>query len=237
MQENFTVNDTEKKLNETEIVFILDRSGSMQSVIKPTVDGFNNFLKEQRACEGEAYVTLVQFDSRDHYEITYKSLPINEVPDLIAGETYIPNGYTALLDAIGKTINELKTDRDVVFVIITDGEENNSKEYKIEAIKKMIESLETEKGYKFLYLGANQDAISVASGFGVKSTNSMSFAANDSGVGATYNSLNDNLTTYRSAKSHLYRSAATMDTMEFEQELSDISAKLNFNDEQRKKSN
>jgi uncharacterized protein YegL len=110
--------DQAEKAKQTEIVVVLDRSGSMQSIAGSTVDGFNTFLNEQQNAEGEAFMTLVQFD--DRYEVDYKSVPVKDVSPLINGETFKPRGMTALLDAIGKTVNELETDRDVVFVIITE---------------------------------------------------------------------------------------------------------------------
>jgi uncharacterized protein with von Willebrand factor type A (vWA) domain len=131
---------------ETEIIVILDRSGSMRSIAQATVDGFNTFLNEQKNAEGDAFLTLIQFD--DRYETNYKSVPLKNVPNLICGETFVPRGTTMLYGAIGRTINELETNRDVIFVIITDGMDNVASEYKPEAIKKMIETLQTENNYK-----------------------------------------------------------------------------------------
>ena len=92
----------ENKNTQTEIVVVLDRSGSMEAIGKATVDGFNTFLKEQQNAEGEAFLTLVQFD--DRYEIDYKSTPIKDVNPLILNETFSPRGSTALFDAIGRTM-------------------------------------------------------------------------------------------------------------------------------------
>lgn len=220
----------ENNLKETEIVVVLDKSGSMGSIAKATVEGFNTFLNEQKNAEGNAYLSLVQFD--DRYEINYKSLPIKDVPELINGETYIPRGSTCLYDSIGRTINELQTDRDVVFVIITDGHENASREFKGEAIKKMIETLETENKWKFLYLGANQDAITAGNAIGVKAANSMSWAASADGVGNTFMSMSANIGTYRMAK--MKYSADTNVSMDAF--LSQEADKLGFSKEQRDKS-
>jgi hypothetical protein len=219
-----------EQIKQTEIVVILDRSGSMGSIAKSTVEGFNTFLNEQKQAEGEAFMTLVQFD--DRYEINYKSLPVKEVAELVSGETYIPRGSTGLYDAIGKTINELQTDRDVVFVIITDGHENASREFKGEAIKKMIETLETENKWKFLYLGANQDAITAGNAIGVKAANSMSWAASADGVGNTFMSMSANIGTYRMSK--MKYSADTNVSMDAF--LSQEADKLGFSKEQRDKS-
>ena len=184
--------------NETEIVVVLDRSGSMGSIAQPTVDGLNSFINEQKAAEGEAFVTLVQFDNQ--YQIDYSSQAINEVKNLINGETYVPRATTALLDAIGKTINEIKTERDVIFVIITDGAENASTEFNREQIFKMIEERK-KSGWTFLFLGANQDAISAGAAFGISASNSVNFNANMQSVNSMFTSVSNKMSSYRSAKS------------------------------------
>jgi len=187
----------ENKNTQTEIVVILDRSGSMNEIGKSTVDGFNTFLNEQKNAEGEAFLTLIQFD--DRYEISYKNTPIKEVNPLILNETFVPRGSTALLDAIGKTIEELETERDVILVIITDGFENASKTYKKEAIMKIIETKENE-GWNVLFLAANQDAISAGGSIGVKSQKSMSWGTDEISIGNTYSSLSFNIGNYRKSK-------------------------------------
>jgi hypothetical protein len=185
------------KQTQTEIVVILDRSGSMSSIGKSTVEGFNTFLNEQKNSEGEAFLTLVQFD--DRYEVSYKSTPINEVNPLILNETFVPRGSTALLDSIGKTIEELETERDVILVIITDGFENASRTYKKEAIMKMIEAKENE-GWNVLFLAANQDAISSGASIGVKGGKAMSWGTDEISIGNTYSNLSANIGSYRKYK-------------------------------------
>lgn len=187
----------ENKNTQTEIVVILDRSGSMNEIGKSTVDGFNTFLNEQKNAEGEAFLTLIQFD--DRYEISYKNTPIKEVNPLILNETFVPRGSTALLDAIGKTIEELETERDVILVIITDGFENASRTYKKEAVMKIIETKENE-GWNVLFLAANQDAISAGGSIGVKSQKSMSWGTDEISIGNTYSSLSFNIGNYRKSK-------------------------------------
>jgi len=215
-----------KDLNETEIVVVLDRSGSMGSIAPATVEGFNKFLLEQQNSEGEAFVTLIQFD--DRYELNYKSVPVKEVSPLILGESFQPRGGTALLDAIGKTIEELQTERDVVFVIITDGEENRSSTYKKEAITKMIESQTDEEGWKFLFLAANQDAIRTGNSMGIKGGNSITYSATSDGATNVFASVSSNMSKYRSSKfSSMNLSSADLDQ---------ISKDLDFNDKQRKDS-
>lgn len=225
-----------EQIKQTEIVVVLDRSGSMASISKSTVEGFNTFLNEQKNAEGEAFMTLIQFD--DRYEVNYKSMPIGDVAELIERETYIPRGSTALYDAIGKTINELQTDRDVVFVIITDGQENASKEFKSEAIKKMIETLESENKWKFIFLAANQDAVMTGGSMGIKAGSSMTWAATDGGVGNTFYAMSANLASYRSAKTKYdeYMAENVDKSIAYAEYLAENMEKLNFNDEQRKKS-
>lgn len=194
-----TTTVTEKIVNvkPTQIVVVLDRSGSMDTIARPTVEGINSFIKEQKAAEGEAYMTLVQFDNE--YETTYQTKPINEVIDLVVGETYIPRATTALYDAIGRTINELKTEDDVVFVIVTDGAENASKEFTQSAVFEKIEQKKKE-GWNFIFLGANQDAMKTGGGLGISASNSMTFNANVDSVNLMYSNISDKISNYRSAK-------------------------------------
>ena len=208
--------DQSQKAKQTEIVVVLDRSGSMQSISESTVEGFNKFLDEQKNAEGEAFVTLVQFD--DRYEVNYKSVPVKDVNPLINGETFKPRGMTALLDAIGKTI--------------TDGDENASREFKRDAIMKMIKTLENDKGWYFLFLGANQDAISAGGNMGITSNKSFTYDATDIGTTNAFTSFSSNISNYRSSKMHYaatnINSEITLDA------LKDLKGNLDFSDEQRK---
>ena len=214
---------------ETEIIVILDRSGSMRKIAPDMVEGFNTFLNEQKNSEdaGEAFITLVQFD--DRYEVDYRSIPVNKAPELILDETYIPRGKTALYESIGKTIQELKTDRDVVFVVITDGQDNVRSEFKVEAIKKMIDSLQEEEGWKFLFLGANQDAFAEGGKLGVKKSQSMSYAASGSGIQSTFHAVSGNLKKYRSSKAGLF----SMGNLSDSEVLSRSISSLDFMETQR----
>lgn len=217
-----------KNLKETEIVVVLDRSGSMGSIAPATVEGFNQFLNEQQNAKGKAFITLVQFD--DRYEVNYKSVPVKNASNLILGESFIPRGSTALLDAIGKTIEELQTNRDVVFVIITDGWENASKIYKREAINKMIDTLTNQEGWKFIFMGANQDAIKTGGDLGIKASNSLTYAATLDGASNAFYSMSANTASYRCAKAGAQGNIGLEGLQGYE-------AELEFNDEQRKKSN
>jgi hypothetical protein len=224
---NVKIKEESKNAKETEIVVVLDRSGSMQAIADSTVDGFNTFLFEQQNSEGDAWITLVQFD--DRYEMDYKSIPVKEAKPLINGETFKPRGYTALFDAIGKTINELETDRDVVFVIITDGHENASKEYKKDAVMKMIGDLEKNKGWYFLFLAANQDAIKAGGNIGISNNKAFTWKADYEGTTKAFSSFSKNISNYRSSK---------MDNLDLSDvDLFSLKSKLDFTDEQRKDQN
>lgn len=218
---------TDAKAKQTEIIVLLDRSGSMKRISAETVEGFNTFLEEQKNSEGEAFITLIQFD--DRYEVDYKSIPVKDADNLILNETYIPRGSTALYESIGRTINELKTDRDVVFVIITDGQDNIKSEYKVEAIKKMIETLQDNDGWKFLFLAANQDAFAEGGKLGVRMSNAVSYAASGAGVTNVFQAMSSNVGSYRKSKMDLFTSGS----MDFMAQSADS---LGFSEMQRKSS-
>jgi hypothetical protein len=153
-------------------VFLLDRSGSMESCWDDTIGGYNALIKEQAAFGGT--MTLVQFDHE--YIVTYENKPIGEVEPLTR-ETYTPRGATALLDAIGQAIKESKGGASTTFIILTDGMENASKKYTKAHIKDLI--FERQKdGWQFLYLGANQDAFAEAGSMGIAPTCTMNYDAN-----------------------------------------------------------
>lgn len=153
----------------SEIVYILDRSGSMQPMQEAAVSAFNDFLAAQLTVPGQARLTLVQFD--DAYEVPVSARDLPEVPQLTAA-TYVPRGSTALLDAIGRTVQE--TDRriealaeadkpaKVIVAVFTDGFENASRHFTSSAISDLIRRYREEKGWEFLFLAANQDAIASA---------------------------------------------------------------------------
>lgn len=199
----------------TQIVMVLDRSGSMDTIAKSTVEGINSFIKEQKAAEGQAYMTLVQFDNE--YQIDYKERPLNEVADLINGETFCPRATTALYDAIGRTINEINTTDDVIFVIVTDGAENASKEFTKEHVFNKIEEKKKE-GWNFLFLAANQDAMKTGGSLGISAKNSMTFNANDASVGNMYMNFSSKISDYRSAKLYSVNSDAIADSLSFSDE-------------------
>jgi hypothetical protein len=169
-------------LNLTDIVVVLDRSGSMASVAEDTIGGFNAFVDGQKWAEGCARLTLVEFDHERH--VVYERKDIQEVSPLDRG-SYCPRGNTALLDAIGQTIiavrGAIAFDRpserpgNVVFVIITDGKENASSEFTRSQILEMIRTHQEEEGWEFLFFGANQDAIGEAASIGIEAARAASW--------------------------------------------------------------
>lgn len=191
-----------------EIIMVLDRSGSMDSIKKDVIGGFNKFLKEQQAIPGEATITLVQFDHI--YEVVYEGKKLQEA-SLIDDKVYEPRGWTALLDAIGKTIDrtgkrlsdipEDQRPSKVIFVIQTDGFENASKEYTNEKIIGMITHQKDVYKWEFVFLGANQDAIATARKLGIGASHSMTYVANAGGIQYSYTSLSTNLCAVRNGTS------------------------------------
>lgn len=188
----------------TELVFILDRSGSMSGLESDTIGGFNGMIEKQKRESGECVVTTVLFD--DKYELLHDRIALPAVRP-ITGKEYFVRGSTALLDAIGITLGKIKNAQDntaetgraekVVFVIITDGQENASREYRIERVRDMVERQKTNAGWEFLFLGANIDAISVAAGFGIAADRAVTYRADAAGTQLNYNVVSDTLACVR----------------------------------------
>ena len=166
--------------NLRQVVIVLDRSGSMVTVKADTEGGLKTFLEAQREAPGDTIVSLYQFDT--DYEAVYENKALADVPDYVLE----PRGGTALLDAIGRTIATVKSqikarDKDdrpgeVILVILTDGEENSSREYTLQAVKDLIEKRRA-KGWQVLFLGADQDAFTVAAGMGIDRGTTLSYAS------------------------------------------------------------
>ena len=192
----------------TEIVIVLDRSGSMSSVATDTIGGFNRFLSDQKAAPGDARLTLAQFDHE--YEIVHAGKPIAEVPPL-DNTTFVPRGQTALLDAIGRTIDATgarlsatpESDRPgkVLIVIVTDGHENASKEFTRQRVHEQITHQREAYNWQFIFLGANQDAIATGATIGIAADAALSYAANAVGTRSSYESLGSNVKNWRSGRS------------------------------------
>lgn len=180
--------------NLSEIIILLDRSGSMQKIAEDTRGGFDTFVAEQRKLPGECVLTLVQFDS-DGIDTVHESKPIADVPPLV----FVPRSWTPLLDAIGQTIMKVgqryaalaedKRPGKVIFVIITDGQENCSQEFKLAQIKEMIGEQISKWKWKFTYLGANVDAFAEAALLGIPTLGAANVAHDSKGTKAAYRGL------------------------------------------------
>jgi len=185
-----------------EIVFILDRSGSMSGLEKDTIGGYNSFIKEQRELkEGDAYITLVLFDNQ--YDVIYENVNVNDVKELTS-ELYYPRGSTALVDAFAKTINSFKPKNkksSVIFIVTTDGEENSSIEYTSEQLKKLVEDKKLKKNgsWEFLFLGTNIDSFSVAGNYGINMANTVNYSNTNIGTRSVYTSTSMAVTGVRSS--------------------------------------
>jgi len=192
----------------TEIAFVLDRSGSMQSQLEAAISGFNDFLREQRSAPGEARFTLVLFD--DQYEVPCNAIPIAEAVELDTS-TFVPRGSTALLDAVGRTIDDLggrlaataeeSRPGQVILVILTDGLENASEKYTWKDISKKIKHQRDTYRWEFLFLGANQDAIATASQMNIAAGSAMSYVQDSHGILSAHKTTNRKVRAMRAAAS------------------------------------
>lgn len=182
--------------NLTEMVFILDRSGSMYPLVNDTIEGYNSMINKQKDEKGEAFVTTVLFDT--DYEILHDHINIKDIKD-ITKKDYIPIGLTALLDAVGKSINyidakissmsEEERPGKVIFSITTDGLENASREFTKDIIKKMIEEKQSKEDWVFMFLGANIDAVGEAASLGINTDFARNYTANSVGTQSVYASM------------------------------------------------
>ena len=194
------------KANLTELVFILDRSGSMSGLESDTIGGFNSMLSKQQAEPGECRMTTVLFD--DKYEILHDRIDINAISQITSDEYYV-RGCTALLDAVGITINkignvlsntaeEFRAEK-VMFVITTDGMENASREFTYDTVKSMIEHQKTKYNWEFIFLGANIDAVEVASHFGIANNRAVTFYNDSEGIALNYDTVAETVACFREA--------------------------------------
>lgn len=190
----------------TELVFILDKSGSMSGLETDTIGGFNTMLKKQKAVEGRCFITTVLFDN--HYELLHDRLPIKAVSPITEKE-YCVGGSTALLDAIGLTVHKIENVQkhldpefqaeQVLVVIITDGQENSSREYSSDSVKDLIRAKQAEH-WEFMFLGANIDAVETASHFGIDADRAQSFHADSEGIQVNFNAVCETVTSIRACK-------------------------------------
>lgn len=193
----------------THIAIILDRTGSMESIRDDTIGGFNAFLNAQKAETGLATLTLVQFDSQDPYETVHRFKPLSEIPELTR-ETFVPRASTPLLDAIGRGINDLEKSLSdlpeteqpsrVVMVIITDGQENSSREFRKDQVGKMIREKQEKSSWQFVFLSADLDAIGDALEHGIYAASILAHDKDERGVGAAWASLSRRMSDYRAAR-------------------------------------
>ena len=192
------------KKNLTELVMILDRSGSMGGLESDTIGGYNSMLKRQRETAGEVLVSTVLFDDRS--EVLYDRIPLRKMPRMTEEDYYV-RGCTALLDAVGGAIHHIgsvhkyakEEDRPekTIFVITTDGMENASRMYTYDRVKKMIERQKKKYGWEFLFLGANMDAIGTAARFGIAEDRAANFHSDHEGTALNYDVLAEAVCTMR----------------------------------------
>lgn len=190
----------------TEILVVMDKSGSMGPRQADAIGGFNQFLTDQQKEPGEANLTLVLFDTT--YNIPFSGKPIKDVPPM-TGDTYRPGGGTALNDALaraiietGKRLSDMPEDarpQKVICVVITDGEENSSKEHTKEQVAEMVKHQEERYDWAFIYLGANVDAFHAAQQLGIKGAMAMNFVSNPIGTRSAYAASSEAVRHYRSA--------------------------------------
>ncbi len=194
------------KKNLTELVMILDRSGSMGGLESDTIGGYNSMLKKQKETEGEVLVSTVLFDDRS--EVLYDRVPLDEMPEMTEKDYYV-RGTTALLDAVGRAVHHIgnvhkyarEEDRPekTIFVITTDGLENASREYTYDRVKKMVERQKEKYGWEFLFLGANIDAVATAGRFGIAPDRAADYNSDHKGTKLNYAVLSDAIMEMRSS--------------------------------------
>lgn len=183
-------------MKNTEIVFVIDKSGSMAHLAGDTIGGFNGFISSQRALDGKATLTTILFDTT--WKILHDGVDIHQVSPITSSD-YIAGGGTAMLDAIGEIINRVQDRHDelgeekpeeVLFVITTDGEENSSRSFNKSQIEKMIKHQTNGHGWKFMFLGANMDAVKEAESIGISKDWSVNYTYTTKGVCDSFTTMN-----------------------------------------------
>lgn len=195
---------TKVKNNITELVFILDRSGSMSGLESDTIGGFNSLINKQKKEDGECYVTTVLFDNI--IETLHDRVKLSDIKEL-TDKDYVTCGCTALIDAIGRTIKHIEgihkyvrsedVPENTMFVIITDGMENASREFSSGDVKKMIENHKEADGWEFLFIGANIDAVETARGFGIDDERAVDYRADKKGTEVLYEAVGSAVSSVR----------------------------------------
>ena len=197
----------------THICMILDRTGSMESIKQDTIGGFNSYIAAQKSLPTPATFTLVQFDSQDPFEVIHKFTDIQMVADL-TGQTYVPRASTPLYDAVGRGINDLKAGlgalpealrpKKIVMVIVTDGQENASREFTGAQVRKMIVDAK-EAGWQFVFLSAEESAISDSSSLNIDASNAAFFKKSTAGANEMWERVANRSVAYRSSGVHSMR--------------------------------
>jgi len=188
----------------TELVFILDRSGSMSGLESDTIGGYNAMLEKQKKEQGDAVITTVLFD--DKYELLHDRINLRGIKPITEKEYYV-RGTTALLDAVGRTISKIvnvqkhtaedERAENVMFVITTDGMENASREYSYEKVRRMIEHQKSKYGWEFIFLGANIDAVDTAERFGIGQDRAVNYNADSEGTLLNYEVISETVSCLR----------------------------------------
>lgn len=194
------------KNNITELVFIIDRSGSMSGLESDTIGGFNSMIEKQKKQEGKAYVSTILFDNVS--EVIHDRVSLEKVEPMTEKDYYV-RGCTALLDAIGGAIHHIGNihkyarNEDVpehtLFVITTDGMENASYNYDLKTVKKMIERQQKKYGWEFLFIGANIDAVQTAGSFGIPKNRAVNYNADSEGTRVVYESVSNAVSSCRAS--------------------------------------
>jgi hypothetical protein len=211
----------------THICMILDRTGSMESIKQDTIGGFNSYIAAQKSLPTPATFTLVQFDSQDPFEVIHKFTDIQMVPDL-TGQTYMPRASTPLYDAVGRGINDLKASlgtlpealrpKKIVMVIVTDGQENASREFTGAQVRKMIAEAK-EAGWQFVFLSADESAISDSSSLNIDASNAAFFRKNTAGSNEMWERVANRSVAFRRSEVHCMRMDEAADDAEIAQKL------------------
>lgn len=194
------------KKNLTEIVFIMDKSGSMSGLEKDTIGGYNSMLEQQRKEQGEVIISTVLFDNGT--QVIHDRMDISKVKNMTKKD-YVVGGCTALLDALGGAIHHINTvqkalpeeerPEKTMFVITTDGMENSSHTYTYEKVKKMVQKKQEKKNWEFLFLGANMDAISAANDIGIRAERASTYHCDAKGTAVNFMALSKAITNFRKA--------------------------------------
>ncbi len=211
----------------THICMILDRTGSMESIKQDTIGGFNSYIAAQKSLPTPATFTLVQFDSQDPFEVIHKFTDIQMVPDL-TGQTYMPRASTPLYDAVGRGINDLKAGlgalpealrpKKIVMVIVTDGQENASREFTGAQVRKMIADAKVA-GWQFVFLSADESAISDSSSLNIDASNAAFFKKSTAGSSEMWERVANRSVAFRRSEVHCMRMDEAADDAAIAQKL------------------